>query len=61
MKFMLVLILAIIVVFPQVCGTSQSVASANDVSSASFFGFRNSAEEAALETRFLAVPDPKLA
>src|SRR5580704_17606018 len=61
MKFMLVLILTIIVVFPQVCGTSQSFVSANDVSSTPFFGFRNSTEEAALETRFLAVPDPKLA
>src|SRR4029077_2490753 len=61
MKFILVLILTITLFFPQVCGTSQSFVSANDVSSPPFFGFRNSTEEAALETRFLAVPDPKLA
>ena len=61
MKVILVLILTIIVVFPQVCGTSQSIVSAKDVSGTPFFGFRNSTEEAALETRFLAVPDPKLA
>src|SRR4029077_5055335 len=61
MKFILVLILTITLFFPQVCGTSQSFVSANDVSSPPFFGFRNSTEEAALETRFLAVPDAKLA
>jgi N-acetylated-alpha-linked acidic dipeptidase len=61
MKVILALILTITLLFPQVCGTSQSVVSANDVSSAALFGFRDSAAEAAVETRFLAVPDPKLA
>ncbi len=42
-------------------GTSQSTLSAKDATAAPLFGFRNSASEAALETRFLAVPEPKLA
>ena len=39
MKVILVLILTIIVVFPQVCGTSQSIVSAKDVSGTSVFRF----------------------
>ncbi len=44
-----------------VSGTSQSAFPARDATTAPIFGFRNSAEETALESRFLAVPDPKLA
>jgi len=44
-----------------VSGTSQSAIPAKDANTAPLFGFRNSAEETALESRFLAVPDPKLA
>ena len=40
-------------------GTSR--AASKDTSAVPLFGFRNSADEIALETRFLAVPDPKLA
>src|SRR5678815_4981468 len=40
-------------------GTSQSALPAKDA--APLFGFHNSADETALESRFLAVPDPKLA
>ena len=40
-------------------GTSQPALPAKDA--APLFGFRNSADETALESRFLAVPDPKLA
>ena len=41
-------------------GTSQAASPAKDAS-APLFGFRKSADEIALENRFLAVPDPKLA
>ena len=41
-------------------GTSQAASPAKDTS-APLFGFRKSADEIALENRFLAVPDPKLA
>ena len=42
-----------------ISGTSQSALPAKDA--APLFGFHNSADETALESRFLAVPDPKLA
>src|SRR5947209_4687417 len=45
--------------FTSIGGTSQSTSSPNGVNP--LFGFRNSAEENAIESRFLAVPDPKLA
>src|SRR5437016_14006907 len=45
--------------FVSIGGTSQSTSSPNGVNP--LFGFRNSAEENAIEARFLAVPDPKLA
>src|SRR5438445_9915448 len=45
--------------FVSIGGTSQSTSSPNGVNP--LFGFRNSAEENAIESRFLAVPDPKLA
>src|SRR5213593_5052132 len=45
--------------FTSIGGTSQSTSSPNGVNP--LFGFRNSAEENAVESRFLAVPDPKLA
>src|SRR5947209_9134130 len=44
--------------FTSVGGTSQS---ASPSSANPLFGFRNSAEEISIESRFLAVPDPKLA
>src|SRR5258708_6023987 len=40
-------------------GTPQAAFAAKDAA-APLFGFRNSADEIAMETRFLAVPDPKL-
>ena len=40
-------------------GTSQPAIPTKDV--VPLFGFQNSADETALESRFLAVPDPKLA
>src|ERR1700692_1387925 len=45
--------------FSHVSGTSAS--SHKDANSASLFGFATPADEIALESRFLAVPDPKLA
>src|SRR6202047_4181162 len=45
--------------FSHVSGTSA--VSAKDAPAAPIFGFRNSSDEIALESRFLAVPDPKLA
>src|SRR5438309_3194159 len=45
--------------FTSIGGTSQSTSSPNGVNP--LFGFRNSAEENAVESRFLAVPDSKLA
>src|SRR6202051_2675396 len=45
--------------FSHVSGTSAS--SHKDANSASLFGFATTADEIALENRFLAVPDPKLA
>src|SRR3989475_3387370 len=45
--------------FVSIGGTSQSTSSPNGVNP--LFGFRNSAEENAIESRFLAVPDCKLA
>src|SRR3984893_8173644 len=44
-----------------ISGSSQPAFSGKDAPAASLFGFRNSADEIALESRFLAVPDPKLA
>ena len=44
-----------------VSGSSQSAFPAKDATAAPLFGFGNSADEIALESRFLAVPDPKLA
>ena len=42
-------------------GTSQSALPAKGATVAPLFGFSSSAVETALENRFLAVPDPKLA
>ena len=42
-------------------GEVESSDSARDASSSTIFGFRDSAAEAANESRFLTVPDPKLA
>ena len=47
--------------FRDVSGSSQSAFPAKDATAAPLFGFGNSADEIALERRFLAVPDPKLA
>lgn len=48
------------VLFPCFSEPAQQ-GSSNDSSSAPIFGFRNFADESAVETRFLSVPDPKLA
>jgi len=65
MKFIsaavLPLVLFSILFLSNVGGTSQSTSSAKDAIAAPLFGFPNSAGESALESRFLAVPDPKLA
>jgi len=50
-----------IVLLANVDGTSQSALPAKGANAAPLFGFGNSADEVALENRFLAVPDPKLA
>jgi N-acetylated-alpha-linked acidic dipeptidase len=42
-------------------GSSKAAFPAKDASAARIFGFSNSTDEAALENRFLAVPDAKLA
>jgi N-acetylated-alpha-linked acidic dipeptidase len=44
-----------------VSGSSGSAFPAKDATAATLFGFGNSADEIAVESRFLAVPDPKLA
>jgi N-acetylated-alpha-linked acidic dipeptidase len=54
----LALAIGVTLLFTTVGGTSPP-ASTNGESA--LFGFRNSAEETAIETRFLAIPDPKLA
>ncbi len=65
MKFIsaavLPLVLFSILFLSNVGGTSQSTPSAKDATAAPLFGFHNSVGETALESRFLAVPDPKLA
>ena len=65
MKFIsaavLPLVLFSILFLSNMGGTSQSTPSAKDATAAPLFGFHNSAGETALESRFLAVPDPKLA
>jgi N-acetylated-alpha-linked acidic dipeptidase len=59
MKFFPGIVLVSIFFFPYLGGTSNPAPSTNNEST--IFGFRNSAEEAMLEDRFLAVPDPKAA
>src|SRR3989442_11946815 len=61
MKDLAAIILILSFIFPTLSGTSKSAGPSKDVSQPAIFGFRHSAEEAALESRFLAVPDPKLA
>ena len=61
MKDLAAIILILSFIFPTLSGSSKSAGPSKDVSAAAIFGFRNSAEEAALESRFLAVPDPKFA
>ena len=65
MKFISAAVLTFIALsilfFSSVSGTSQSAFPAKDAPAAPLFGFRNPAGQTALESRFLAVPDPKLA
>jgi N-acetylated-alpha-linked acidic dipeptidase len=65
MKFIFAVVLPVVFLsllfLANVSGTTQSAFPAKDATSAPLFGFRNSADETALESRFLAVPDPKLA
>ena len=61
MKDLAVIILILSFIFPTLSGTSKSAGPSKDVSPSAIFGFRHSAEEAALESRFLAVPDPTFA
>ena len=65
MKFIsaavLPLVLFSIFSLSNVGGSSQSNLSAKEATATPLFGFRNPASEIALETRFLAVPEPKLA
>jgi len=53
------LVAGISLFFTSIGGTSQSTSSPSGVNP--LFGFRNPAEEISIESRFLAVPDPKLA
>src|SRR5438128_10325755 len=53
------LVAGISLFFTSIGGTSQSTSSRS--SATPLFGFRNSVEENAVESRFLVVPDPKLA
>ena len=55
------LFLLSIIFLGNVSGTSRSLMSAKEAAVAPLFGFGSSADEVALEKRFLAVPDPKLA
>ncbi len=61
MKSLFVAVFASVIVLatfsPKVVGNTSD----SPVTSQSIFGFRNSADEAAVESRFLAVPDAKLA
>ena len=52
-------VLLSILLLSNLSGNSQSAAPAKD--SSPIFGFRNPAGQRALESRFIAVPDPKLA
>jgi len=54
------LIVAVLLLAAAITYRGESAA-ASRASGTSIFGFQNGAEEAALETSFLAVPDPKLA
>ena len=54
-------ILFSILFLARVSGNSQPASPANNTPVAPIFGFRDSAGQAAVETRFLAVPDPKVA
>jgi N-acetylated-alpha-linked acidic dipeptidase len=65
MKFISAALVPIILVsslfLARVSGSSRSALPAKDATAATLFGFGNSADEIAVESRFLAVPDPKLA
>ena len=54
-------ILFSILFLAHVSGNSQPALPENNTIAPPIFGFRDSAGQAAIETRFLAVPDPKLA
>jgi N-acetylated-alpha-linked acidic dipeptidase len=60
MKTLRFLVFAILLLAAAITDGEKSSAASRG-SSATIFGFRNVAEESALESRFLAVPDPKLA
>lgn len=60
-RLLSVLMLAVFVFAAATTDRGESSAVAKNVSSPSIFGFRDSRTEAALESRFLAVPEPKLA
>jgi len=61
MKFFSTVILSVAVLFAAPSTSPSGSAPANPVSPPGIFGFRNAAAESTIETRFLAVPDPKLA
>ena len=65
MKFisatLLLSILSSILFLAHLSGNSQPALPENNTIAPPIFGFRNSSDETADETRFLAVPDPKLA
>jgi N-acetylated-alpha-linked acidic dipeptidase len=56
-----VLAILLILALSSMVGMSTSAAPAGDANSPTISGFRRSADETARESRFLAVPDPKLA
>jgi N-acetylated-alpha-linked acidic dipeptidase len=61
MKISLLFILAVFLLATVATDRGESSAASKGGSSAAIFGFRDSTAESALERRFLAVPDPKLA
>lgn len=61
MKILPATALVLTLFLASVAGAPRPAMSANRAGSAALFGFHNPGEEFGLETRFLAVPDPKLA
>jgi N-acetylated-alpha-linked acidic dipeptidase len=61
MKLVAAFILIVFLLAAAPSDGGESAAASKAVSSGAIFGFRDTAQQSALETRFLAVPDPELA